>query len=240
MAQKQVDHFKKSSKPVLSHNGGFTLDAVLWALDKTVLTPAFALVLAPALALYAERGRTLGGLTASRPTLAELREVLLAKFPWVGRLALFVLLRTLHRAATRYVKNNGAWRPDKPDWSRDVVLVTGGSLGIGRSIVEVLSHKHRARIAVLDMAEPTYASAPVGAPEILYIKTDVTDPEQIRAAGEKIRAKFGRGPSYLVLNAGIAAGNTVLKTEANVIEKLWKVSTAILLCTCSTLTWHRS
>lgn len=88
----------------------------------------------------------------------------------------------------------------------------------------MLSHTKKAKIAVLDLAPPTYAPAPPGAPEILYIKCDVTSPEQVHDAAEQIKAKFGRAPTILINNAGVAAGNVILKTDIKLVEKMWKVS----------------
>jgi all-trans-retinol dehydrogenase (NAD+) len=92
----------------------------------------------------------------------------------------------------------------------------------------VLSHTKKARVAVLDLAPPTYAPAPPGAPEILYIKCDVTSPEQVHEAAEQIKAKFGRAPTFLINNAGVAAGNVILKTDIKLVEKVWKVSVSFV------------
>jgi NADPH:quinone reductase-like Zn-dependent oxidoreductase len=74
----------------------------------------------------------------------------------------FVALKTLHRTLNRLTRNHG-WKADPPVWSQqkgkgDIVLITGGSTGIGKEIVERLSKK-TANIAVLDMAPPTYSSS---------------------------------------------------------------------------------
>ena len=80
---------------------------------------------------------------------------------WLAWLLAFVGLKTLNRILTRLVRNHG-WKADPPRWSRfrgegDVVLITGGSTGIGKEMVEILARKTN-KIAVLDMAEPTYSS----------------------------------------------------------------------------------
>ncbi len=211
------------TKPVLAHTRKFNLDAIL---GLPVLKPKVAIWLIPALAYWHDKRQLpiTGGLSPKLPLREHLKELLFVKYKWAGRLFLFTLLRLIHGAATRYVKNHGYFFGDKPDWSRDVVVITGGSAGIGRAVVELLTWKHRARVAVLDVSAPTYAPAPPGAPEILYIKTDITDPAAVKKAGEEIKARFGRAPSYLINNAGIAAGDTILKTDLPTIEKTWKVS----------------
>ena len=78
---------------------------------------------------------------------------------YLAYLLAFVGVKTVNRVLTRLVRNHG-WRADPPKWSRfkgdgDVVLITGGSTGIGKEVVEILAKKTN-KIAVLDMAEPTY------------------------------------------------------------------------------------
>lgn len=117
----------------------------------------------------------------------------------------------------------GSFKADKPDWSQEVVVVTGGAAGIGKAIVEVLSQKRKAKIAVLDLAPPTYAPAPRGAPAIQYYKTDVTNPAQVKAVAEQIRATLGE-PTVLVNNAGIASGNTILESDPEHVQRVWRVN----------------
>jgi hypothetical protein len=74
----------------------------------------------------------------------------------------FVAIKTANRALTRLVRNNG-WKRDRPVWSKvkgkgDVVLITGGSTGIGKEMVEILAKKTD-KIVVLDMAMPTYRAS---------------------------------------------------------------------------------
>lgn len=78
---------------------------------------------------------------------------------WLAWLLTFVGVKTVNRILTRLVRNHG-WKADPPRWSRfrgegDVVLITGGATGIGKEMVEILAKKTN-KIAVLDMAEPTY------------------------------------------------------------------------------------
>lgn len=81
---------------------------------------------------------------------------------WLSVLLAFVALKALHRTLNRLTRNHG-WKADPPRWSQqrgkgDIVLITGGSTGIGKEIVERLSKK-TPNIAVLDMAPPTYSSS---------------------------------------------------------------------------------
>jgi len=90
---------------------------------------------------------------------------------WLSLLLAFVALKTVHRALNRLARNNG-WKADPPVWSfdkgyGDVVVITGGSTGIGKEMVEILARKTN-KIAVIDLAPPTYdarASSSSSSPE---------------------------------------------------------------------------
>ncbi len=51
------------------------------------------------------------------------------------------------------VTNN--WSSDTYDWSKEIVVVTGGSDGIGKAIVKLLAEKG-IKVAVLDVQDLTY------------------------------------------------------------------------------------
>ena len=55
------------------------------------------------------------------------------------------------------VVNN--WKGDEWDWNKEVVVVTGGSDGIGKSIVFLLAEKG-IKVAVLDVQPLTYEGTP--------------------------------------------------------------------------------
>jgi NAD(P)-dependent dehydrogenase (short-subunit alcohol dehydrogenase family) len=51
------------------------------------------------------------------------------------------------------VTNN--WNKDTYDWEKEIVVVTGGSDGIGKAIVHLLAEKG-IKVAVLDVQKLTY------------------------------------------------------------------------------------
>jgi all-trans-retinol dehydrogenase (NAD+) len=121
-------------------------------LDRTACSaPGAALI-----ALYSfYQARAISG-----PSLLFLDHVKSVK--WLRYLLTFVFAKTLNRSLTRLVVNHG-WKADPPKWSRvkgqgDVVLITGGAAGIGKEFVDILAKKTD-KIAVLDMAKPTYLAS---------------------------------------------------------------------------------
>lgn len=63
----------------------------------------------------------------------------------------FSLLRTFNRVLSSFVLNN--WTSDKYDWSREVVLLTGGCSGIGQHVAHSLASKG-VKVIVADIQEP--------------------------------------------------------------------------------------
>ncbi|GAA6052692.1 hypothetical protein JCM3770_007177 [Rhodotorula araucariae] len=140
---------------------------------------------------------------------------------WLSLLLAFVALKTLHRALNRLTRNHG-WKADPPVWSYDkgrgdVVLITGGSTGIGKEMVEILARKTN-KIAVLDLAPPTY-----DAHGVKYYKCDITDPSAIAEVAKQIRVDLGH-PTVIVNNAGIARGKTILDTKPEEFLLTYKVN----------------
>ena len=126
-----------------------SIDDLIHVVDYTVASAPCAVLIA---AFSFWRSRNIYG-----PTVTFLDHLRAHKY-----LAYFlgwVLVKTGSRVLTRLVRNHG-WKADPPRWSRnpgegDVVLITGGSTGIGKEVVEMLAKKTN-KIAVLDMAPPTY------------------------------------------------------------------------------------
>ncbi|WFD39049.1 uncharacterized protein MJAP1_002019 [Malassezia japonica] len=202
----------------------FTIDVVIRALDKVPFSPPF-LVILPVLALFLDRrGESVQDVISNLPTFAAWKELLFDRYKWFGRAMIFIALKMLSRCLSRRAANNGVPKADPPNWKKDVLVITGGSAGIGKDIVELLSRRYQARIAVLDIATPTYVAATNGAPPILWIKTDVTKREAIAAANKKIIETFGEPPSFVVSCAGIAIGGPVLSVSPESVLKTMQIN----------------
>ncbi|KAJ4375118.1 hypothetical protein N0V83_002202 [Neocucurbitaria cava] len=115
------------------------------------------------------------------------------------------------------VTNN--WTNDAYVWSREVVVVTGGSDGIGKIVVKLLAERG-IKVAVLDVQELTY-EAPSS---VHFFNCDLTSPTSIASAAEQIRSTLG-APTILINNAGVARGKTILSTTASDLSLTFKVNT---------------
>lgn len=216
-----------SSKRLTQFREPFTIDTVLRVLGKVPFsTPFLALLPALALLYHKHKNPTLVIPTAHRQLLSLVRSLLFSQYKWIGYIWVFILVRTLNRGLNRYVRNHKVWKRDPIDYANDVVVITGGSQGIGKEIVQLLSHHKKAHIAVLDMAPPAYIAAPPGAPEILYFKTDVSNRDQVAQVGHKIRqATGGKKVGVLINCAGVASGNTILDVDLDSAARLWRINT---------------
>ncbi|SPO41239.1 related to retinal short-chain dehydrogenase/reductase [Pseudozyma flocculosa] len=223
-----------SAKSLPTFREPFTIDVVNRFLDKIPFSAPFLLLLPALTYLYDQHSRNLP-LTlvpASDQLLPRLRSLLFTEYRWVGYAWVFTLVKTVNRTLNRYVRNHGQYRRDPIRYDRDVIVITGGSAGIGKEIVQLLSHRKGATVAVLDMGAPTYLAAPKGKPEILYFKTDVSNPDQVAEAARQIRQRTGKKVGALINCAGIASGNTILDVDLASAARVWRVNTLSNWVTC--------
>jgi len=120
---------------------GFTFDVVQKFLKYTAFNPINTLPLYLA-GLYTKSGRAY---VANNPRLFRALQICLGLGIW-NRLSSFLS----HGAA-----NN--WVSDKYDWKKEIVVVTGGSDGIGAIITKLLAERG-IKVAVLDIQRPKYDS----------------------------------------------------------------------------------
>jgi hypothetical protein len=118
---------------------GFTGDTLVRLFKLTALNPLFTLPL-----FLAGKYTIDGGRAAADHATA-----------W-KHLKTLLVLGVLDKVSTwldNAVTNN--WASDTYVWSQEVVVVTGGSDGIGKIVVHLLAEKG-IKVAVLDVQEPTY------------------------------------------------------------------------------------
>ncbi|KAJ8124256.1 hypothetical protein O1611_g9385 [Lasiodiplodia mahajangana] len=107
------------------------------------------------------------------------------------------------------------------DWPNEIAVVTGGSSGIGKLIVEKLAALG-VRVAVLDLQNIPEEMQKND--RIQFFKCDVTSSESVAKAAEAIRQEIGH-PSILVNNAGITSIFPILKIPESLLRKAFGVNT---------------
>ncbi|EEU37965.1 uncharacterized protein NECHADRAFT_95906 [Fusarium vanettenii 77-13-4] len=138
---------------------------------------------------------------------------MLARAGAAALLALSLLPR-LNKWLSRRKVNN--YLTDKSwDWKREVVVVTGGSSGIGATIVAKLAQRN-VKVIILDL------NGPQGA---LF---DLSDPSAIASVADRVRKEHG-DPTVLVNNAGIGNAMPLLDLPEPKIRKLFEVNVIALI-----------
>lgn len=120
---------------------GFHADVVGGLIKRTVLNPALVLPLV-LLAKYTDQGRNLASQYARG-------------FTGLKTVAVLGAIRWVNNFLGRRALNNGV--SDKYDWSKEIVLLTGGSDGIGKQIALMFASKG-VKVVVLDIQPLTYTA----------------------------------------------------------------------------------
>ncbi|KAH7276241.1 hypothetical protein B0J15DRAFT_558461, partial [Fusarium solani] len=141
------------------------------------------------------------------------KQQMLARAGAAALLALSLLPRLSKWMSRRKVNN---YLTDKSwDWKREVVVVTGGSSGIGATIVAKLARRN-VKVIILDL------NGPQGA---LF---DLSDPSAIASVADRVRKEHG-DPTVLVNNAGIGNAMPLLDLPEPKIRKLFEVNIIALI-----------
>jgi short-subunit dehydrogenase len=172
-------------------------------ISRTLLDP-WKIVPLLALAQYTVKGREL---LEERPHVLKALKTF-SSLAVLGQLSAWLDRRTI---------NNG--QKDHYNWNREIVVLTGGSNGIGRRVAQLLGDRG-IKVAVLDIAPPTDTLPN----SVRFYQCDITSAEDIAEAGTLIRASFGR-PTILINNAGIATGKTILGTTPEQTRRMFEVNT---------------
>jgi 3-oxoacyl-[acyl-carrier protein] reductase len=109
------------------------------------------------------------------------------------------------------------------DFAGMVVLVTGGSRGIGRAVAEQFAARG-ATVAVQFRAARQAADATLAAlagSGHVAIQADLADPEQARSLIERVLDRLGR-IDVLVNNAGIYEEHPILETSYADWQRIWR------------------
>lgn len=98
--------------------------------------------------------------------------------------------------------------------STPVAVVTGGARGIGLAVAHwFLAHGHRVALLDIDVDTLTRTAAELNDPaRVLAVPCDVSSPQQVQAAVDRVEAGFGRIDA-LVNNAGVAVFKPIAATS---------------------------
>lgn len=107
------------------------------------------------------------------------------------------------------------------DPERDVVLITGGTSGLGKELV-ISFQRSGARVVIFDINIPdeneeNYIT------DVYYYRCDVSNSQQVKEMAEKVLHQVGI-VTILINNAGITTGETVLDLSFEQIEKTISVN----------------
>lgn len=185
---------------------GLTIDVVAATARRWLLDPRATVALALGLSWEPVFARLLAHVAAARAAQLRSRAWLLA--------AASVLL-ALNDGLDRQLANNWV-RDARWDWDDEIVVVTGGSSGLGASIARRLAARNpRTRIVVVDF-QPLRWTPPPGA-RIALFQCDLSDAAAVRATCARVREQVGH-PSVLFNNAGLARGVTVMEGRPTDVE----------------------
>lgn len=107
------------------------------------------------------------------------------------------------------------------DPQRDIVLITGGSSGLGKELASKFISK-KARVVVFDITVPEEGTDNF-VEGVVYVKCDVSNREQVLEQAEYVRNTVGT-VTMLINNAGITMGKKLLDLSFDEIEKTLQVN----------------
>ncbi|KAJ5953490.1 hypothetical protein N7454_000386 [Penicillium verhagenii] len=135
----------------------------------------------------------------------------------LGALSSSLLTYYLHTKFNERVLNNFQPR-EKWDPDNELVLLTGGTSGIGKQLAEDLSAAHL-RVVVLDISAPTYTLPP----NVSFYQADITSSAAIAQVAALVRAEHGE-PTILINNAGVFGHGTILEKSEDEIRRTFEVN----------------
>ncbi|KAI4100114.1 MAG: hypothetical protein LQ339_005636 [Xanthoria mediterranea] len=181
---------------------GLTANVLLRLFNNTALNPSLILPIY-LLSHYTRRGRSL--------TLGHGKALSRLKV-----LVYLSIIRWLNNLLSTAALDN--WNGSKHEWDKEIVVITGGSDGIGK-LLALLLQETGAKIAIMDVQPLTFEPPP----NVSFFKCDVTSPEEVSTCASSVRSNIGV-PTILINNAGIAPGQPLLQTTEESVSKVFEVN----------------
>ncbi|KAF2640213.1 short chain dehydrogenase/reductase family protein-like protein [Massarina eburnea CBS 473.64] len=185
---------------------GVTVDTFTRLIRNTALNPALTLPLL-LLARYTSPGLQLAG--QHRTALTSVKALL----------ALGALHRVGRWLDDKVLNNWSGNKKDDWDWSKEIVVVTGGADGIGKIVVQLFAERG-IKVAVLDIQPLTYEPPP----SVSYFHCNLADPKCIASTATEIKTTLG-DPTVLINNAGCVRGKSILESSEFDIHLTFNVNT---------------
>ncbi|KAK0230484.1 retinal short-chain dehydrogenase/reductase [Armillaria fumosa] len=108
--------------------------------------------------------------------------------------------------------------PPRLDWGEQIVVITGGSSGVGELLANTLAVRN-VNVVVLDLnpiATENY--------NITYYQCDVSKWEEVDAVSKKVIDEIGQ-PTILINNAGVVQGKSILELKSEDVQQTFGVNT---------------
>ncbi|TGZ84485.1 epidermal retinal dehydrogenase 2 [Ascodesmis nigricans] len=199
---------------IIPREGIFNMDCVVLLLKKSIFNPTLTLPIFLALQ-YTSHGQNLLSTLAASNNADIIK--LMSRFKVL--VALAVVGRVNHHLSKGSMNN---WKKDVFTPNKEIVVVTGGSSGIGAELVRQLTKPgvNIKKVVVLDVQPLLYTAAS----NVASYKVDLSNPADIAAVCERVKKEIGN-PTVLVNNAGICRGKNVLDATQKDIELTFAVNT---------------
>ncbi|RPD67000.1 retinal short-chain dehydrogenase/reductase [Lentinus tigrinus ALCF2SS1-7] len=121
---------------------------------------------------------------------------------------------------SRLYRNQGnlLFGPGRPDWGEQLVVITGGSSGIGELIANTLAVRN-VTVVVLDVKPIVTENY-----NITYYQCDVSKWEDVERVSKQIVEELGH-PTMLINNAGVVQGKALLDLSPQDVQQTFAVNT---------------
>ncbi|EIW82293.1 retinal short-chain dehydrogenase reductase [Coniophora puteana RWD-64-598 SS2] len=142
--------------------------------------------------------------------------VVLAPTAYCAAISAFWALKWL----SRLYRNQASlfFAPPRLDWAEEIVVITGGSSGIGELLANTLAVRN-VTVVVLDVKPIVTENY-----NIAYYKCDVSKWEEVEAVSKQIVEELGH-PTMLINNAGVVQGKLLLDLKPEDIQQTFGVNT---------------